>query len=816
MPQKRVAVIAVHGVADQQPGQTNRAIANLLSNVNDGDAPAYEAFQVRPLQIPVRPVPVPDRARHEAQSFGEFAASERRRMTLEARTEIEDVDLAFTASLLAKYEPSGPDETYHTTVLRGRRGPDDAGADTDVYEFYWADLSRLTRSWWRMFAEIYQILFHLGSLGVHAIRAAVASEPGEASPAAWARWATWQRRAANLLAHDILLFNLLLAGLSLVILVVWLGPITSARLATAAIAAAAAIAAGVATYRSSPGQPAARALGAGTLAAGLAGGATAWALARGLSSERLLATLVMSAVATAVVVVARFYDRQRPGAARHALVYSAGLAVFVITRLWAGGPGSGSGVPNAVMHGAEAVYFALRVLWIVFLAQAIAAFLAGRAVVGSFSGAPQPAADRIARLNWTARLTLSVPAFLFLLLTVALWAALWSAISGPALNVPHDPLPTTTWMLLGASPGTIQAVADALITTAAGPGLTVLLGLVALATLMAVVAVAPSVLAEILPPAEPRDGTRGGRWLDSGFIVMRWAGRLLVFGVIVVLPLGFFVELGVATRWPEAWASFTAVNSRVIVAFAAAFTAGGAGLVVFGDRLKQITLGFRSALDVLLDVDNYLREHPRRATPRARMFARGASLLRHVNAQSYDAVVIVSHSQGSVIVADLLRFLHRKDIAAVDPSLRFRLPVSLFTMGSPLRQLYALRFPHLYRWASPAAREPWVDPRTAIPHGVLPRPEDLGLARWVNAYRSGDYIGRAFWRPDGTAFLYATARSRASHPWLAGPFEALDSVSAPPAPDRREFCVGSGAHTHYWDGTAPQVALQVDALIMGQ
>jgi hypothetical protein len=37
-------------------------------------------------------------------------------------------------------------------------------------------------------------------------------------------------------------------------------------------------------------------------------------------------------------------------------------------------------------------------------------------------------------------------------------------------------------------------------------------------------------------------------------------------------------------------------------------------------------------------------------------------------------------------------------------------------------------------------------------------------------------------------------------------------VETPPG-NRREFCLGRGAHTHYWDETAPQVALELDRLV---
>ena len=66
-------------------------------------------------------------------------------------------------------------------------------------------------------------------------------------------------------------------------------------------------------------------------------------------------------------------------------------------------------------------------------------------------------------------------------------------------------------------------------------------------------------------------------------------------------------------------------------------------------------------------------------------------------------MVIVSHSQGTVITADLLRYLayrgRRDDAsrAAVLGRWLEEIEVHLFTAGSPLRQLYAARFPDLYR-----------------------------------------------------------------------------------------------------------------------
>ena len=87
----------------------------------------------------------------------------------------------------------------------------------------------------------------------------------------------------------------------------------------------------------------------------------------------------------------------------------------------------------------------------------------------------------------------------------------------------------------------------------------------------------------------------------------------------------------------------------------------------------------------MLDVDNWLREYPRESNPTAanlRPLHFTASLLAGWRSQEsdqagYDALVIIAHSQGTVITVDLLRFFTAQGWASP-------LPIRLFTMGSPL------------------------------------------------------------------------------------------------------------------------------------
>jgi hypothetical protein len=208
--------------------------------------------------------------------------------------------------------------------------------------------------------------------------------------------------------------------------------------------------------------------------------------------------------------------------------------------------------------------------------------------------------------------------------------------------------------------------------------------------------------------------------------------------------------------------------------------------VVLGSRINRFSRGFRPVLRVMLDVDNWLREYPRGSNPTARICGRYASLLRYIAAwrspdderAGYDALVIVAHSQGTVITVDLLRFFTAEGWTSP-------LPIHLFTMGSPLRQLYSLRFPYLYEWARSEAPGP---------RAGLPDPTRLGVRQWVNAYRSGDYVGRSLWRTEKDKEVW--------------------DPEVPLQEDGREgFCIGAGAHMHYWDGTSAAILRKLDSLI---
>ena len=210
-------------------------------------------------------------------------------------------------------------------------------------------------------------------------------------------------------------------------------------------------------------------------------------------------------------------------------------------------------------------------------------------------------------------------------------------------------------------------------------------------------------------------------------------------------------------------------NDALLLTLVNSVAGSAVGLAALSVRLESVALGFRPVLDVILDVERHLRNMPHDKTPRALMTARYASLLRylcHASPQAdnvswgYDAIIIVAHSQGSVLSADLLRFLQRhhdeslaKLSTATDVAQRgfgrrchpeCPIPIVLFTMGCPLRQLYGLRFPDLYGWARHTETDApqWANYHQERPYDLsepIPNPLELagssGLAKCVSEWR---------------------------------------------------------------------------------
>ena len=880
MSDSRIAVIAIHGVGDHQAFEMAKAVGDMLEDLEDGPRqPRYGTFgedwvrvNVAPVKVQVDACPAAGSAKPAPakgpRAWGPLDAlfASKRPVRHAAESLPDSLDHLFMEGQLSEYKGEGPEETYEVLRLKGRRmvnapvgREQDAGQaappppevpekEVHIYDMFWSDLSGVGTAGLRIFGELYQLLFHLGSIGVNNVKAAAITLRDTPAGPAWSRFGAAQVRAATLLALPIPILNLVL--LAFAAAVVAIGcltkfSVTEELTATALVLFAAGAGAwGYALMRQGGFSMAAfRRPVVLFLLASSAVSILATLNAKTLDSlpgwseaiEFVAGIMVLIGAFAAVRGVVAAYEKRRPGANRafpRCLLAVGGLAL--ILTLVSGHrflPQSHDFLAMSILlRFIEVTFWALLIAWLLFWIALVAAFFAGQRAVKRTATADPAEKDRAAHTNWTARLTLALPATLFLLVTFPGWAGLLSlslpllphgtpslntdCAAGSIRNRQASGLPSVLCYTSLFPPGKVtQTTAgnwawNTLFQAGAGYA-PVLLLLVCFAAIISIWGLTPSVVNEVSPPrgmgpGVVREATAAGEWLDNGYRFMRWAGRLIYLGIFA-FPLAVVLALLPGYAWV---ATYRAAAIPFQEAIGAVVAGAGIGILGLGGRLSKLALGFRPIVRVALDVDNWLREHPRNANPTARICGRYVSLLRYIaqwkdeQGHGYDALIVFAHSQGTVVTADLLRFLEvearaRGSYAAYDDTLAGldRMNRYLFTMGCPLRQLYGLRFPYLYGYAPTGSAE---DP--------LPRPEHLGVRLWVNAYRTGDYVGRHLWRP---------------HPWQpvgSISFRTWDPPQGIPANvwqqgGRVEFSIGPGAHTHYWDSTAEPIAETLDVLI---
>jgi hypothetical protein len=878
---KTVAVISVHGVGDQKPFETARRIGDLLQQLSIAqpaagqeipptqepppcagpgpESPRYYPFHEEKIRISVNPVVVrgvePSSQAMAASKpstlgpFNAFVKAELRKSRPAWRTTTAmhkqhpanyDVFIEFMKRQLFCYGGDRPEDTYETIRLEGTRADSSSGVGEDVhiYELYWADLSRLKAGIFSIFTELYQLLFHLSLLGVHAINAASLDHPEEKS---WHWLRRFQSWASTILTVPIPVFNLVMLGLLVVVL--GLAALQSVSLenqfgAIVVIVTACLIAG---TGRVLWLAMRKHVIDRGPWIAAF----VAWIVAasafivyvryyRKIIPEQYLLSilegvLLFVVAAGLIFLLLRVYNRRRPGVLKWGLILSAVALLAAVPTFWELHSQLkifhlATTAPQFWVREFEVVYAATTLSWFLFFVLGIVNCILGFLAVMGTSGEKR---DLAVRSRWTGWLMLALPSFTFLVVTVIGWGLLAKATEKIIPTDPYYPL-FHRWIDASCP----RELATAFLTGPVEIMLPVALFFAGLAALPAIWGMAPVVWAEVFPPPAYK-ALRNDKSVPLGqWLSLAYRGALLVSGCVLILLMTAFLPAGVVLRLLHIPFTIPGAHDLGLLS-GALFT----WLFLARGSLKKLALGFRPALDLLLDVDNWLREHPLNSNPKARICGRYVSLLRYIsnwknitNPNGYDKIVVIAHSQGTVITADLLRFLHSKIDAGspkrwidLDPQLKKLahppidftpdsrgLPLTLFTMGCPLRQLYGLRFPYLYQWArhqNTAPMPKWVHNDLAI-FSPLPEPNpgDLGVRQWVNAFRSGDYVGRNLWRTDACSYL-----------WFG---DALVQLGPPPKENyttdkhsRIEFCIGAGAHTHYWDETAPMIAQELDRLI---
>ncbi|HEY1289784.1 MAG TPA: hypothetical protein VGF58_15770 [Burkholderiales bacterium] len=827
---ERVAIVVVHGIADQKPGQTVREVARLLCVSEHGTLP-YEQGEIQGVVVPVAklepgggplaeaaaPAPMVQAARKQERArrapgapsgfyqahqaaVAETAAPAQVASTPEERTK--DLGAALNDYLLGRLVLPEDEALYESTRVSLRRRRDHRALD--VYEMYWADLSRLRKGGLRALSALYQLFFHLSTLAADVVDQVSLAARGGAGWRLLQRlhaWAAWLMKGPIALLQLAMLLMLAFGSAALVSTQLQ-GQLLAAAFGVAAVVLVAL--AGLAWLRDFSGGWRWVKLAVLLAAAAASVGVALFALV----AEEWVPLLYFAACALAAVLLGAYLVERYSGVAQGVRVLGHLVVVAAVAALSIGGATLLAEATTqfewmvvAALHVTEWLLAGELLAWALFVVVQVAALAAGWWLGRGGDGAAK------ASLH-TARLGLIGSSSLFVVLSLVLWSVV-SYVAGRALEkLPYHPI------LFGTGYRSAEIFLEERVQTL-GAFFTPLVLALLLAFAAALLVLLPSLLEEIAPTPNldargvrqgaPEWARRLGGWLSAGVRALGTAARYLVpLGAIAgsLLYLAFVLRtltltLGIGgelTVWTVD--VLDAFEGETLVAVGKWLAGGALTLAALGARFTQTFGRLRVAIDAVLDIDNYFADPPNRRPPRARIFSRFASLLAYLRAAGYARVVIVAHSQGTVISADLLRHLHAqgrlRDLVGA-------MRLSLVTVGSPLRDLYAERFPLLYRWMG--ARE-------KVFADAGPSASALGASEWVNACRSGDYVGRFIWTPS-------------TDPALAGPkFDVAvvapdGRVSAERSGDRSEFCLGAGAHTHYFSNDAVALAVEIERLAGG-
>ena len=207
---ERVAVIAVHGIADQRAGQTVRELARLLCHGGTGE-PRYVQGEITEVLVPVAklepggaasPTGTRDEAERTSQRPGTpsgFYQAQQPEARGDAR--VRDLGVALNDYLLGRLVLAEGEALYESTRISLRRRANDR--PVDIFELYWADLSRLGTGGWRALSALYQLFFHLGTLAADIVdHVSLSAGRGGAWRVlqrmhAWLAWLNKKRRTSS-------------------------------------------------------------------------------------------------------------------------------------------------------------------------------------------------------------------------------------------------------------------------------------------------------------------------------------------------------------------------------------------------------------------------------------------------------------------------------------------------------------------------------------------------------------------------------------------------------------------------------------------
>jgi len=793
---KRIAVIAVHGVADQPAGATQQCMAGLLSH--SPNAHCYSSFTERKVLANEEPV----KLTQELQNTTDLEAIDALPATDE---ELEHESMR--EQLQGLKTPGRDTEIRILSASRSGHGAANP-ADVDIFEMHWADLSRIADSRFSLFFEFYLLLYFLPRLGAVALeRLRPAGKPGYGL---W-RVATYSQRLSQfLLVQAMPVLHLCILSLGITAFpVLYHAHIESNQLSfSLTFLLLLLLIASIAVHRLFRyGRKYTEQLGEMYIAALLVL-ALVFALAVSLPLDLYSVTVVRHFLCVVVLLylVSR-YDKRQHGVLRLANVCF--WLTFIILLLL-----MDQGVLLRTIELIEHLTPPVGALTVaVFILSTTVNLLC--TFLLRWSAARDDSCMR--KAFFTSNLTLIVPGLLAILVTYTIWEMIHQAA-----HFNYGDRDDTRIV-----PGMLKTLIDPHMLT----NIVWVIAAIAASIGYAIWIISPTLLAD-KKSRESEYSTAATR--DLGLLLSQGINKLgitvagLAFVLCVMLPYGTLGRM-FAADVNVPFHEHVMILGLAAVIFALLFVRG------------PLRKGFGAVLDIALDVTNWFRVLPAASNPKARICSRYVSLLRHIasgreadQSKPYDAVLIVAHSQGTVITADLLRFLQHEHTlhtrsnqhSPLDAGLQRYfdhdspnpLPLHLVTMGTPLRQFYYPRFPNQYGWSGPHAnthhsitREVTISQGSDLPDyldtgndQLGPEPLAAGLASWRNLYFSGDYVGRNLWYPD-------------NHPDRFNPDAEIvtcysDNSSAASAV-ASEKCIGYGGHTRYWNCAEQVVAKELDSII---
>jgi len=824
---RRVAVIAIHGVADQKLGDTCQALAELLI-AQGPNGFTYQAavrqeeiLQVKMLD-PLQPVhPTPDGLRKQfRQSTGsDFlrqggnAAGSKRSLAAPRAPLSKGADFSDYTLAKAKLEET-PVDTYDAPRISMTRQKGTIADEVDIHEMYWADLSRLSGSVPRIVTELFTLLFRLSSLGRDTVQTQAAAAAYEKDPV----WRLLTRLQVLLdFAYSRVLALLFLQLVMVALILVPFGLLASdAEPLHRAVSVIAGMAAGLWIFYRFRNAAVALAVGAVGIV-GLWRAPAVWV--DGLAWIAILSLLYdwWMRVCEERFTLVRPVGWMLWSIAAAVVIVFAARAPSHDLAMWVWGALSAFEVVLMLILSWWVLAAPLMLLW--FVASLVASHRRG---AGAAAGAPL---DIHARSSVaTGRIGLFVSLGFFIIITMTAWALVTTGVERSVEHVPYVPILFTQ---TSVPPVTGDATAPGLITAdrfleerfvKSTSGFSVISFLLFPLVLYLVLMLLPSVLAEL--DLISQQFGQLGRWLSGGYrrldlvtvaFVAASAATVLLVAVVLV-DSQLHVELS-STWLGRLSKTLGDVSQQWLKYFVISAGTALVALTAAGGVISRYVPWLRAPLDAALDVDNHFREFPRRAIPRARIFSRYFAVLSHVAARGYDRIVIVSHSQGTVISADLLRYMKERTSAAgqgsTDEVARLWRDVGgkimLVTAGCPLRQLYGARFPEMYDWV--------LRDHERI---MGPLASDIGVRFWVNIYATGDYVGRWLWSRTAQGDEYPLSQideNRDGETYTPAHVDASDWRTLMGRATEKDVSIGAGAHTHYFAPGQNVMASIVDALI---